>query len=281
MNSHEQWGQLLRAISQPGAHPTLDVVLRQAVELGSDVAPDAVGCSITEIADGDRYRTPVYSDQLALDLDRAQYESGDGPCMAAARERQRHYFDAALHGQRFPGFAEAAVERGVRSSISLPLTPADRSAALNLYATSRYAFDAERPRAVADLLARCVSALLMDTTGRPVEEPAQQDRLQAAQARARLIAEAEAALMASRSLSRSDALTLLIRRSRAQSRSIFEVAREVVQTGEAGVAAMTPTESGMSLQDGMRLSGMSYRSCGCGTSRSAALSASWSSRPTC
>ncbi len=180
----------------------------------------------------------MYSDQLALDLDRAQYEAGDGPCMAAARERRRQYFDAATDGQRFPGFTAAAVERGVQSSISLPLTSADRSAALNLYATSRHAFDDERPRAVADLLARCVSVLLARAhpADRPVAyEPAQDDRLQDARARARLIADAEAVLIAGRSLSRSEAMSALIRRSRAEGRSIFEVARDVVRAGEAEV----------------------------------------------
>jgi hypothetical protein len=232
VNTQEKWVHLLRAVSQPEVSDS-DVLLRHAVELGADVAPEAVSCSITEIAEGDSYRTPVYSDQLALDLDRAQYESGDGPCMAAAREHRRQYFDAALHGQRFPGFAEAAAERGVLSSISLPLNSVDRSAALNLYATSRYAFDAERPQAVSDLLARCVSALLArgGAAGRPGEGPVQDDRLQAAQARARLIADAESALMTSRSLSRADALTMLIQRSRAESRSIFQIARDVIRPG--------------------------------------------------
>jgi hypothetical protein len=237
VNTHQQWAELLRAASHPPANSDADAPLRLAVELGADVAPDAVSCSITEIADGDRYRTPVYSDQLALDLDRAQYEDGDGPCMDAARERQRQYFDAATDGRRFPGFAAAAVERGVLSSISLPLTSADRTAALNLYASSRYAFDAERPRAVADLLARCVSVLLSrsHTTAPPVTGPVQHDQLQAAQERAQLIADAEAALMADRSLSRSDAVTLLIRRSRVEGRSIFEVARDVLRDDEAEV----------------------------------------------
>lgn len=238
MSTHERWAELLRAASHPGGHPDEDVPLRLAVELGAEVAPDAISCSITEITDGDRYRTPVYSDQLALDLDRAQYESGDGPCMAAARERQRQHFDAATDGQRFPGFTQAAVERGVLSSISLPLTSADRSAALNLYATSRRAFDDERPQAVADLLARCVSVLLARAhpADRPVEqEPAQDDRLQAAQARARLVADAEAVLIADRSLSRSEAMSLLIRRSRAEGRSIFAVAHDVLRAGEAEV----------------------------------------------
>jgi hypothetical protein len=231
VNTHEQWSELLRAVSQPAAYPALDVLLRQAVELGSQLTPEAVSCSITELAGGDEYHTPVYSDQLALDLDNAHYEAGDGPCMAAARDQQRQYFDAATDTKRFPGFAEAAIDRGVRSSISLPLPSSRRSAALNLYASSRYAFDAERPRAVADLLARCVAVLMTpsDTDLLPPEATVAEDKLHAARARAQLIDRAEAALTAQQALSRQDALTTLIRRSRAEARSIFEVAREVVE----------------------------------------------------
>jgi hypothetical protein len=234
VSTHQQWAELLHAIAGPRPDPDAGL-LRRAVELGRDVAPDTVGCSVTMI-DGDRYHTPVFSDGVALDLDRAQYEAGDGPCMAAARKQRHEYFDAMADGDRFPGFTEAAVDRGVRSSISLPLTGPDRPAAINLYASSRYAFDAERPRAVAGLLARCVSALMTpaDAPREAAGAPVPAGRMEAAQARARLIAEAETALMRQRSVSRTDALSLLIRRSRAEACSIFDVAREVV--GEAGPA---------------------------------------------
>jgi GAF domain-containing protein len=240
VTTDDQWAELLRAVSQPAAHAELDVLLQHAVQLGSGVAPAAVSCSITEIIGSEEYRTPVSSDQLALDLDRAQYQAGDGPCMAAARERERQYFDATTDGTRFPGFTEAALERGVRSSISLPLTSGHRSAALNFYACSRYAFDAERPRAVADLLARCISVLMTSsqtdspTVGsaegpEPVAGPQTPNvKLRAARERAQLIGNAETVLIAQRSLSRRDALSVLIRRSRAENRSIFQVAHAVV-----------------------------------------------------
>jgi len=237
VDTHQQWAQLLRAISEPRPGSDSGAMLRQAVALGRDVAPDTMGCSVTTL-DGDEYHTPVYSDGLALDLDRAQYDAGDGPCMAAAREHRYQYFDPMTDGGRFPGFTEAAVERGVRSSISLPLTTADRFAALNIYASSRHAFDADRPRAVAGLLARCVSALLASAEGTRLagDAPAAASKIEAAQTRARLIAEAEAALMTERSLSRADAFSVLTRRSRAETRSIFDVAREVVGAGEGGRA---------------------------------------------
>jgi hypothetical protein len=237
VNTHQQWAELLSAAAEPKSASDPAVLLRRAVELGRDIAPDAVACSVTTI-DGDRYHTPVFSDDLALDLDRAQYESGDGPCMAAARKRRDHQFDAETDRDRFPGFTEAAIARGVRSSISLPLTGPDLPSAINVYGSSRYAFDAERPQAVAHLLARCVSALMArpELAGQAIAVPVSAGRIEAAQARARLITEAEEALMARGSLSRSDAMTLLIRRSRAQRRSIFEVAHDVLRAGEAEVA---------------------------------------------
>jgi hypothetical protein len=237
VNTHRQWAELLRAVSEPGAAPSSEALLRQAVELGRDVAPGTVGCSVTTL-EGDRYTTPVFSDTLALDLDRAQYEAGDGPCMAAAREQRHQNFDALTDAGRFPGFSEAAVERGVRSSISLPLTGPELPSAINLYGSSRYTFDAERPRAVAGLLARCVSALMSgpEQAARVVEAPVPASRVEAAQARAQLIADAETVLMARRSVSRSEALTMLIRRSRADGRSIFEIAHEVLEAGEGEVA---------------------------------------------
>lgn len=236
MDTHHQWARLLRAASEPGTPADPGALLRQAVELCQDVAPDTVGCSITTL-DGNHFATPVSSGSLALDLDRAQYRAGDGPCMAAAREHQPHSFDAVTDGDRFPGFTEAAVERGVRSSISLPLTgPAIRSA-INLYGASRYTFDAERPRAVAGLLARCVGTLMSRPEQSNPVAAVPAARLEAAQRRSQLIVEAEDILMAVRSLDRPAAMTLLIRRSRAENRSIFEVAREVVDDG-AGEAVL-------------------------------------------
>jgi len=231
VSTHREWAELLRAVAEPGAAAGSGDLLRRALELGRDVALDTVGCSVTTI-DGDRYQTPLYSDGVALDLDRAQYESGDGPCMAAAREGRSHYFDALTNGDRFPGFAEAAIARGVRSSISLPLTGPVLPSAINLYASSRFAFDAERPRAVADLLARCVSALLAHPhLAESAAAPAPTARLEAAQARAQLIAEAQEVLMAGRTLTQPEALNLLIRRGRAERRSIFAVASDVIQAG--------------------------------------------------
>lgn len=236
------WSELVRAAADPASIEDRDALLRRAVALGHQVAPGSAGCSVTSL-DGDRYLTPVSSDPLAFDLDQAQYRSGDGPCMAAAREHRFHTFDAATDAGRFPGFAEAATGRGVHTSISLPLSGTVQPAALNLYGRTPHTFDAEHPRAVAGLLARCVSAVLAAPAGNavssreltpqeavPADEPPA--GLAAARQRAALLAAAEAALMRAGSVSRTDALDLLMRRSRTEVRSIFDIAREVLAEPE-------------------------------------------------
>ncbi len=227
MSTHRQWAQLLDAVSRPDAGHDCGDLLRQALGLGSDVAPETVGCSVTEIV-GSRYSTPAFSGSLALDLDRAQYQSGDGPCMTAAREQQHQHFDATTDQGRFPGFTEVAIEQGVRSSVSLPLIGVARPSAINLYGSSRHAFDGERPRAVASLLARCVSALLAEPRLAAGSAPVPASEIEAAQARASVLARAQAALVSRQQLSQTAAFDILTGRSRAEGRSIFEVARDVV-----------------------------------------------------
>jgi GAF domain len=236
VTTHRQWAELLHAVSDPAADLSSHDVLQRAVELGLDVAPETVGCSVTAI-DGDKYHTPVYYGDISLDLDRAQYRAGDGPCMAAARQHRHQHFDAITDRDRFPSFTEAALGRGVHSSISLPLSGTDQPAAVNLYASSRTAFDDERPRAVAGLLARCLSTLLArpDLPVRPAEPEVSTDDIKTAQASARLIVSAEEALMSRQQLSRTAALNRLMGRSRAENRSIFQIAQETVDAARTGV----------------------------------------------
>jgi hypothetical protein len=191
--------------------------------LGMSVAPDMAGCSVTQ-ADGSGYRTPVTSNDLAVAVDRAQYDAGAGPCLTAAADAEIQRIDA-MEDSGYPGFAAAATLHGVQSSLSLPLTGGPEPAALNFYASTPAAFGPERPRAVADLLARCVTALMH---GDPARTSATREDIVTAVAGRRLIRDAEDALMMSDRLSRADAYHRLALRSRVESRSIFDLARELL-----------------------------------------------------
>jgi hypothetical protein len=199
------WAHLVAAASRPAAAPDPEL-LHAAVRLGLDVAPQVVGCSITELSQDGGARTSANTDDRTLDLDRAQYAAGDGPCVAAARTARRYYLSDLVDEPGFPEFAAAAADRGVRSSLSIPVVGAHRPAALNLYAVEPDSFRGRQPQAVAALLARCVRNLL----GREAASEREDDaRVREARARAGRLARAEERLMATHGLARSEAFLRL------------------------------------------------------------------------
>jgi GAF domain-containing protein len=82
------------------------------------------------------------SDPAALQIDEAQYSSGDGPCLHSMRTGDEVLIADLAAEQRWPEFRTVASELGVRSSLSLPLRArtAGLGGALNLYARSTHAF---------------------------------------------------------------------------------------------------------------------------------------------
>lgn len=222
----EQWAQVLRATTGADREVRTDSILRTAMALGLGIAPATVGCSVTEMA-GTGYRSPAVANDLSLSLDLAQYESGAGPCLTAAGEGGVRRVDVSSEGPRYAHFASVAAEHGVRSSLSLPLVGARQPAALNFYAATASAFDAARPRAVADLLARCVTVLLRGQ----VDELVSVADLDAALVRRRRIRQAQDNLPTRPPLSREGSFAELVRRSRAENRSIHDVADHLCDSG--------------------------------------------------
>ncbi len=125
------WDQLIQFVTGPDEHRDTKAALALAMSLGAAVTPHGLACSVT-LATGWGYRTPVWSDALALDLDRAQYASGVGPCVATAQDGQVHTIEVMADEPRYPSFAAANVARGVRCSLSLPLSVRAAPGALNL-----------------------------------------------------------------------------------------------------------------------------------------------------
>lgn len=222
--STRNWGQLIQAVTGPqsGRHAGANLAL--AMSLGSAITPDGLACSVTQITDSG-YRTPVWSNQLALDLDRAQYDAGSGPCVATARDGHAHTVKVMVDEPRYPAFTTAANHRGVRCSLSLPLPEQPVPGALNLYAGTASAYDSERVRATAELLARCVGTLL-------AENAAEHDAaLDGALDRRALIERAQAELVRQEAVDETAAYARLTQLSRSGNCSIFAVARQVIEHG--------------------------------------------------
>jgi hypothetical protein len=231
--SAEQWATVLSAAADPVAVPDRDAVLRTAMELGRTVAESTVGCSVTERI-GMTFLTPVASSRLAVQVDEVQYDADAGPCLDAARRGEMHRIDVMSEESAYPAFAAAAVRHGVRSSLSLPLPDLGRPAALNLYSATVAAFAPERSRAVAHLLARCVESLLQDAPG---PAPSDGDLLSAALARRARVNRARNALIARDGSSPQDAFEVLVRRSKAERRSLADIAEDVLRETGPGTGA--------------------------------------------
>lgn len=222
MDTRQQWAQVLAAAAKPVADQ--ETVLRTAMVLGLGVAPAAVGCSLTERA-GSGFRTAATANQLALDLDLAQYDAGEGPCLAAAVTGQVERLDAIAPGSPYPAFAAAAGQHGVHSSLSIPLAEVHRPAALNFYAVAPGSFVADGARREAELLARVVAALLRRG---PAAARVSAAELADARARRELLERARSVLAASGDGTEEDAFAVLVRRSRDRHCSVHDIAAEVV-----------------------------------------------------
>jgi hypothetical protein len=227
VDTRQQWAQVLAAAAAPAADR--EAALRTAMGLGLGVAPAAVGCSLTERA-GSGFRTAATANELALNLDLVQYDADEGPCLAAAVTGKVERLDEITPGPPYPAFAAAADRHGVHSSLSIPLAEVDRRAALNFYAVAPGSFTAGGALREAQLLARVVAALLR---GGPAPARVSAGDLADAQARRKLLERARAVLAGSGEGTQDDAFAVLVRRSRDEHRSVYDIAAEVVGS-EAG-----------------------------------------------
>ena len=122
---------------------SMESVLQTVVDLAKRVLPGNPEASISLLANG-RPTTTSSTGELATYLDETQYGHGYGPCLeSASTGRLVEIADTAVE-PRWADYCRVAVERGNRSSLSVPLPVSERvSGALNVYAREVHAFDAE------------------------------------------------------------------------------------------------------------------------------------------
>ena len=122
----------------------LDDLLRQVATFAVRAIPGADGAGLTLLED-DRADTVVTTAPFVQEVDALQYRIGQGPCIAATRERRTVLSGSLGNDSRWPQFGGRVARLGVHSAVSLPLlTEEGVVGALNVYARSKNAFD---PRA--------------------------------------------------------------------------------------------------------------------------------------
>jgi GAF domain-containing protein len=120
---------------------TVQDTLTRIAHLPVDGVPSADLCGITMLVEG-RQRTAVFTDPLAPEVDQAQYDTGEGPCLDPFKRQQIFTIDSTAEDGPWPAFRRTAAAHGIASTLSLPMIVDERAVgAMNLYAHRERAFD--------------------------------------------------------------------------------------------------------------------------------------------
>src|SRR4051794_14791869 len=93
---------------------TLEETLGRVADLTVEAVPPADFAGLTMVVEG-RQRTAVFTDRESPEVDQAQYDSGEGPCLDAMRDAKVYQIGSTGEDGPWPAFRRACVERGIRS----------------------------------------------------------------------------------------------------------------------------------------------------------------------
>jgi len=198
-----------RVAAMAAGHDVVDAALELVTALAQATVGGADGSSVSLARHG-RIGTVGATDDTVAQMDRDQYATGQGPCLAAAGEGHWFHIESVAEEARWPDFVPRARTGGIGSILSTPLMAAGRSVgALNIYSRTERAFGPPEQE-LAALFATQASRILASA-----EVAAEQaTRLQAALRVRELIAQAQGVVMARQGVSAEVASATLLRSSR-------------------------------------------------------------------
>ncbi|MEU4471297.1 GAF and ANTAR domain-containing protein [Micromonospora sp. NPDC023888] len=205
----------------------LEGVLQQVASLAKRTIAGVDEASVTLIRGRNAY-TAAFTGELAVAMDERQYEEGGGPCLEAAATTAIVSVPDLTREKRWPHYTPAALDAGVRSSLSVGLPVQEAvTGALNMYSTEPGAFDDE-----AILLAHTFSgyaavalanAHLFDATATLAQH------MQAAMEHRAVIEQAKGIMMAERRCTPDEAFRILSRMSQDANQKLRDVAAALVE----------------------------------------------------
>jgi GAF domain-containing protein len=157
-------------------------------------------------------------------LDIKQQETGQGPCIEAARGQTLICMNDLQHDPRWPEFSAEAQACGVSSMLCAPLWVNERTlGTLSLYATHSGAFG-EHDERVIELFATLAALALA--------EAQRTDHLRAALLNRDVIGQAKGMIMERYNISADAAFSTLNRISQDRNMKLYEIARQVAELRE-------------------------------------------------
>jgi anti-anti-sigma factor len=198
----------------------VDAALRRVTLLVDATVDGADGVSVTLERDG-KLATVASSNDTVLRMDQHQYQTGEGPCLAAAAEGHWFHIESLIEENRWPAFVPHAIDEGIASILSTPLMSSDRAiGALNIYSNTERVFGAPQ-QSLAALFATQVSEILADAGGAATDTETATRIASALRAR-EIIARAQGILMVREHLTADDAAASLHRLARAARTTVLD-----------------------------------------------------------
>lgn len=210
----------------PTSERFVDAALRLVSALAKATVGGADGVSVSLERRG-AMTTVASTNDTVLKMDAHQYETGEGPCLAAASEGHWFHVESLAEEERWPTFTPLAIKEGIASILSTPLLGAKRPVgALNIYSHTVGSFGPPEQE-LAGLFATQASAILADA-GLEVSEAEVGTRVFDALLVREVIAQAQGVLMARQHVSADAAAAQLHRSARSQRVTLLRHAEEVL-----------------------------------------------------
>lgn len=194
-----------------------------AAVIGMATASGLCDAASITMRTGRAVESVAYSSDLILRADQLQYELGEGPCLDAVWTDGLFVVRHLVADGRWPRWAPAAADLGVRSSLSVHLFTNIALGSLNLYSLNPRDYD-DSDLEAAKVIGAHASVVVAVTRS-------EQHLWQAIDTR-NLIGQAQGILMAKYGLTAERAFEVLRRYSQQQNRKLAAVAEQLATTRE-------------------------------------------------
>jgi anti-anti-sigma factor len=217
-----------RVSALPSSTGVVDAALRLVASMARATVGGADGVSVALTRHG-QLTTVAASDETIAQMDRDQYATGEGPCMAAAEDGHSFHVESVDEEVRWPRFIPRARHHGIASILSTPLMVAERPVgSLNIYSNRERAFG-QHDQELAALFASEASAILAEAGGEmSVDSVAK--RLRDSLSAREIIAQAQGVVMARQGISAEAAYANLRQSSKRSGNTVRECATALVES---------------------------------------------------
>jgi GAF domain-containing protein len=206
---------------------TMNDTVRRIAELAVE-STGAAYAGVTMLVDGS-VETGVFTDPTSPEIDRAQYDTGEGPCLDAFRTGEIYRIASTVDDGPWPAFRAACRQHGIASTASFPIEIDNvRHGALNLYATTVDAFTSDEIHLGRSFAAQ--AGVVMAYARSYWNAKTASEHLEAALAHRAEIEQAKGIIIGATGATPDEAFEILVKQSQHENRKLRDVAIDLVNS---------------------------------------------------